>query len=670
MSSQIKLSDIFYAIALLVIAIIYYWTTQLGFVFAWHHTNVSAVWPPSAVGFTVIYFIGYRFWPSIWFGAFLANATYFLSNPSFTILQVMLFSSLIAVGNTLEALVSCLLLKKLIGMQNPLHKVRNVLRFILVGMLGCAVSALIGSLTVCFSNSSFWNSYTVIWATWWLGDFSGLVTLVPIFWALGQRPFVKGSLKRALEFVASLGIFILTNGLIFNGQTIMSQTHVPITYLPFALMVWLTYRFGYWGAIPAILVTLFQDVQGTNNGFGPFVTSDLNTSLLLLQTFIVTTCGTVFLLATSLFENRQSQQEVSLREQRFRALVENSTDMIMLLNPTGMISYSSPSTEKVMGYKKEEHEGHNIFEFIHPEDEPVIIKELARIISHPGEVITAVTRTRHKNGSWRWVEGSGKNLLGDPAVGAVVVNYHDITERKQAEEILKNNLKQATRLADLGTLAAIVAHELRTPLGVIQMAAHNLKNKRKELAEDKHLENIQKKIWEGNRIIDNLLSYSRIKPPSYEPCAILTLLDECVANLAGQFQDMAVVVEKDYQVNRSFTIEADSNQIREVLLNVLNNTYQAIQNKNGLIKLTVQKSGDGHIEINIKDNGTGIDAENLDKIFQPFFTTKAKGTGLGLAICNEVINLHHGRLDIQSLKGQGTTVGVILPVTRAAFNPQ
>jgi PAS domain S-box-containing protein len=807
-TDSIKVSEMVYALMLLVVAVLYYWSAQLGFIFSWNHTNVSAVWPPSALSFIVIYYLGYRLWPAIWLGAFLVNIGYFLSNPSFNIIQNILLSLPIATGNTLEALVICFFLKKLIGGNNPLHKVHDILSFMLIAMMGCAMAATMGSVTVCLSNSSFWSSFPLIWFTWWMGDFSGLLTLTPVFWALGQRSFPRRDPKLFIEFIISMSVLVLVNSMLFDGTTMISQMHVPVTYLPLALMVWLTYRFGYWGAIMSILVTLYQAIQGTNNGFGPFITADKNGSLLLLQTFIGTVCGTTLLLAATLYERRQAQQEMNLSEKRFRALVENSMDMIALLNPLGVISYSSPSAEKIMGFTRFEHEGHSIFEFIHPDDEAYIMGEFSRLLTNPKEKVSATMRVRHKNGSWRWIESYGQNLLQDPVIGAIVVNYRDITDRKKsqerfhqavesapsammmfdeygsiqlvnkasevlwgysrkellqmrienllperlrakfilyrqsfsqetafktteapkdlfglrkdgheapieiglnpidiegkkfvlasilditerrlAEDVLKrdknaleklveerskeliqvqNALKQASRLADIGTLAAIVAHELRTPLGVIQMAVHNFKNKHKEFVKDNHLENIEKKVWEGNRIIDNLLSYSSIKAPSMEPCMILNLLDECLSNLGNLFHDFQVTVNKNYEVNHDFVIDLDPHQIREVFINILNNAYQALPNKTGSIDIRVAKESNNMLQISIKDNGGGIDAVDLDKIFLPFFTTKAKGTGLGLSICNEIINFHQGHLSVQSTKGEGTTIFISLPIKNLA----
>jgi len=477
--------------------------------------------------------------------------------------------------------------------------------------------------------------------------------------------------------------------MIFDGKSVISQTHVPVTYVPVGLVVWLTYRFGYWGAIISMLVTLYQSVNGTVQGFGPFVVADRNSSLLLLQTYIETVCATTLLLAATLYERRQMLQAINFSEQRFRALVENSQDMIVLLNPLGVITYTSPSAKRIMGFSKEEHEGHSIFEFVHPDDEAYLMSEFSRLISQPSAKVGASVRVRHKDGTWRWIESYGQNLLNDPVVGAIVVNYRDITERRLAEDVLKRDkkaveklveerskqllqvqdeLKQATRLADMGTLAAIVAHELRTPLGVIQMAVHNLRNKYQELATNHHLENIEKKIKEGNSIIDNLLSYSRMKSPVYQTCQVRSLLEECLSNVGNMHSDAQVEIVRDYQVGIDFKMDLDTNQIREVLLNILNNAYQALPEKKGRLEIILKLQASERLQISIKDSGIGIDQVDLDKIFLPFFTTKAKGTGLGLAICNEIVNFHHGSMNIESVKHQGTTVHLILPIRQPSVN--
>lgn len=397
-----------------------------------------------------------------------------------------------------------------------------------------------------------------------------------------------------------------------------------------------------------------------------------------------------FMIVASVYEHRYLQRKINLSEQRFRTLVENSLDMIVLIDATGRISYSSSSTQQILGYKKEEWEGRNIVEFIHEDDRAMVLTQLERTLKSSGEAIYTVARVRHKNTIYRWMEATGRNLLEDKNIRAIVINCRDVSARKLAEEVLRRDkqalermvderskalvkaqeeLKATGRLADIGTLAAIVAHELRTPLGVIHMAVHNLKNKHAQLADNSHLQNIEKKVWEGNRIIDNLLNYSRIKPPQYQACRLRGLIEECLIAIEHLLLQFKVEVIRDLKVAEDFVLEADTDQMREILMNILLNAVQSFALAPHRLTISVDLPEEGKVEIRIKDNGRGIPQEDMDKIFRPFYTTKAKGTGLGLSICNELVNLHGGRIDVISELQEGTEIIITLPLRRPLAVP-
>ena len=132
---------------------------------------------------------------------------------------------------------------------------------------------------------------------------------------------------------------------------------------------------------------------------------------------------------------RQSLQ-LTASEQRFRALIENSSDVIALIDVQGTFLYQSPSAERVLGYSLDKRLGQNVFELIHPEDFQRANDQLTQLLQMPGSSVSAVLRYRHQNGEWRWLEFTASNLLGNPAVAAIVINYRDISERKRAEEAL------------------------------------------------------------------------------------------------------------------------------------------------------------------------------------------------------------------------------------------
>lgn len=266
---------------------------------------------------------------------------------------------------------------------------------------------------------------------------------------------------------------------------------------------------------------------------------------------------------------------------------------------------------------------------------------------------------------WDWTLQPVKNPAGE--VESLILILVDVTKRKLAEQELNAAqimLHQAQRMSDIGTLAASVAHELRNPLGVIRTALYNIKRKQTTGDLSRHIANIEKKIAEGDQIINNLLTYSRIKSPQYEPVQIFTLLEECLTHMRQAVERETAEVEIRYPAFPSVEMEADPVQLREIFNNLLNNAYQALQNKDGVIQVeSKQEAADG-LEIMIQDNGCGIDPEDLERVFDPFFTTKSKGTGLGLTICKELVHLHGGQISISSRKDAGTEVTVFFPLKR------
>jgi PAS domain S-box-containing protein len=138
-------------------------------------------------------------------------------------------------------------------------------------------------------------------------------------------------------------------------------------------------------------------------------------------------------------ERRQTQTALQLSEHRFRALTENSWDAVALFGSDGTILYGSPSTPLILGYSLDEFVGRNAFELIHPDDHALVTERLKAALAKPREHVNVHARLRHKNGKWRWMEGVFTNLLDEPGVEAIVNNYHDFTERKQAEDALRQS---------------------------------------------------------------------------------------------------------------------------------------------------------------------------------------------------------------------------------------
>jgi two-component system, cell cycle sensor histidine kinase and response regulator CckA len=152
-------------------------------------------------------------------------------------------------------------------------------------------------------------------------------------------------------------------------------------------------------------------------------------------------------------ERIQAQEALRESEQRFRALIENSSDAVALLNAQGTFLYQSPAASRTLGYSNQESIGHSLFEYMHPYDAEERRPAFAEMVQRAGARTFSQFRLRHKSGAWRWLECAGVNMLDQPSIGAVVLNYRDVTERKVAEQNLQTRVQQQAAVAYLGQYA-------------------------------------------------------------------------------------------------------------------------------------------------------------------------------------------------------------------------
>ncbi|MFA5117313.1 MAG: ATP-binding protein [Candidatus Omnitrophota bacterium] len=359
-----------------------------------------------------------------------------------------------------------------------------------------------------------------------------------------------------------------------------------------------------------------------------------------------------------------------------KLILDSVADGIIGLDLNGRHTFVNPAAARMLGYKAEELIGkksHEIWHHSKAGGEPYLESTCPIHQTHKGDLVTFVNDEVFwkKDATCFPVEYSRTPIMeAGMFVGKVVV-FQDITERKHAQAKLitahtelslrQQELDRAKRLADIGTLAATVAHELRNPLSTIALATSNIKRKTRDESLLKNLQNIEKKIAESDSIINNLLFYSKLRPPVYEKIDICALLNECIDQTLNQVKK-EIIVKRSFGALNPVTAEVDPLQMKEVFYNILNNAADALPARGGRIEVGICND-QTLIKISFKDNGVGIDEDALGKVFEPFFSTKPKGTGLGLPVCLQVVTLHAGSMRVESKTGKGTEIQVDLPVS-------
>jgi len=378
-------------------------------------------------------------------------------------------------------------------------------------------------------------------------------------------------------------------------------------------------------------------------------------------------------------ERKKAEEALHESEEKFRKIFESANDGMVYLDRLGrVLDVNERAVELFCGSKEELLEKHftqvGVFS---SRDKSKITGALADILT--GKKATLEICINNKKGQELYLECSGSCTNIDDKLVGILVIARNITERRlmqrkleeysqHLEEMVEKRTRQlkeaqeqlikSERLAAIGQIAAMIGHDLRNPLTGIASAIYYLKTKSFSKMDNKAmgmLELIEKDIDYSNKIITDLLEYSReirLELTKTDPKAIT--------------EDALLLVEvpKNVQVLDSTgskpRITIDSEKMKRVFVNLIKNAVDAMPN-GGKLTLTSKESG-GYVEIVLADTGTGMPKEIMEKLWTPFFTTKARGMGLGLAVCKRIIEAHGGKISVESTVGKGSTFTVTIPI--------
>ena len=367
-------------------------------------------------------------------------------------------------------------------------------------------------------------------------------------------------------------------------------------------------------------------------------------------------------------ERKQGEEALRESEVRFTLLAEQSGTFIWEVDAQGFYTYVSSVSEKVLGYPPDELIGRMHFYDLHPESGREAFKAAALEFFRQKKPFTNfVNAAQAKDGGTVWLITTGLPLLNaDGSLRGYRGSDTDITERKRTEA----ELQKLDKLQSVGTLAGGIAHDFNNVLlglyGNISLAMEDLAKTHPSYP---LLEEAEKSMTRAVQLTKQLLTFAKGGEPVKENVSLVDLVEE-VARFDLTGSSVSLIYHHAPDI---WSVDADKGQIQQVVSNLVINARQAMPN-GGRLQITLENAdlaaaavptlqAGRYVKIAVKDEGTGVDPMLLDRIFDPYFTTKQSGSGLGLATVWSIISKHNGHIDVVSVLGKGTTFTFYLPAT-------
>ena len=364
---------------------------------------------------------------------------------------------------------------------------------------------------------------------------------------------------------------------------------------------------------------------------------------------------------------RCAEADARHQEAHFRSLLENVTDLIMKLDKDGRVTYTSPALTRLLGWPPGSWQGRLLEDFVPLEDQAPLLDWIWRSADHPGVGAPAEFRLRHADGSHRLVEAIANNLRPDPEVRAIVAHCHDITERKQAEELrrAKEAAEGANRLKS--EFLANMSHEIRTPMnGILGMTELTLDT---ELSprQREYLGLVRLSAESLLTVINDILDFSKIEAGMLHldpfPFALRDSLGDTLKTLATRAQQKGLELAFRVRPGLPDALVGDAGRLRQILVNLVGNAIKFTECGEVVVDVRADElTGDTVVlHLTVADTGIGIAPEKLDRIFEAFTqadnstTRRYGGTGLGLTISSRLAGLMGGRIWAESVPDQGST---------------
>ncbi len=365
---------------------------------------------------------------------------------------------------------------------------------------------------------------------------------------------------------------------------------------------------------------------------------------------------------------KMADAALAASEARLRALVQNSTDLIAIVDDDSSVRYVSPAASRILGYKPAQLIGQPTAQHVHPDDRQQLRALFTELLNHPDQARRIEYRVRHANGSWVQVESIASNLLDDPAIRGIVLNTRDVTDRKHTESELRT-AKESAEVANRAKsqFLATVSHEIRSPMNAVIGWAGLLLESPLQPEQQEYAQGIRRAGDALLAIINDVLDFSKIEAGKLAleitdfdlRQAVDEIVDLVLAPAQRKGLQLASLIYHDVPP----LLRGDPGRLRQILVNLIGNAVKFTERGEVMlrVKLVETQGASTTLRFEVADTGIGIVPEARARLFEAFSqadmstTREYGGTGLGLAISKRLTELMQGDIGVESQGGVGST---------------
>jgi two-component system, LuxR family, sensor kinase FixL len=658
----------------------YYLASRLGLQARFPGVGISLFWPANAFLLAVLLLTPMRrWWPCLLVvlpAHLLVVSAFQPGVPAATMICQY-------AGNLVQAVVAALAVSRFIGRPPPLDRLGSMASYItLAALLAPALaSALVAWL---FVLTGWTDDYWFTLRQRFLGNVVPSLTIPPLIILAARRRSVElreVPWRRYAEVAAVLSALLVVHAAVFGKEPAGPLSSTALVYAPLPLLLWAAVRFGVGGVCLSLLTFAFLSLSATFAGRGPFTVQSPEANAISLQIFLIGTSIPLMLLAALVEERRRSEGALRESQQRYGLAAAAGGVGVWEWNLETNGLYVDGALRALFGLEANEVGDHpnDWLRLVHPDDLARLQSLVRANLAGEAESFDAEYRAFHKDGSSRWFLSRGA-IERDAGPRRLIGTSTDITQRKLAEEQARVKVEEARALASqiahlnrivtVGELSAAIAHEISQPLtGVMYNAEAAIRLLERAEPDWQEVRAALDDIVEDDRRASDVIG--RVRGLLRRETSLHSLLD-----MRHTVEQVLPLVHRDV-VERGISLDirlgsaalpvmGERTQLQQVLLNLLLNAFDALAVApvaGRQVVLAAEVAGD-RVVVSIVDNGPGVPDDELDLLFQPFFTTKPTGIGLGLSICRTIVASHDGSLEARrNGDGGGMTFSLTLPLS-------